>query len=349
MTAPPVAAAVEAQTPALSVTILNYNYANYLPQCLDSVLSQTMRDFEVILINDCSTDNSREVIQKYLHDPRVRLVDHPVNRGYVASLLEGCRLSSGRYMTVISADDYAIEPQAFALACAALEADDATVLAYSAWHQVDDQRRILHTRRGADADYVHHGPDEFRRLLLSSPVLHSGALIRRSAYQAVGGYDERCRYSVDTNMWLALCSVGKVAYIDRPLYAYRTHGTNLSNSQGALWDATGEMLLGIDAAIDRFPEGALANPSTMRREARQRALLAVPTVDVFAGRYARGWRAYWEAFRRYPLATAAQPRTATLLLRTVLGERNFDRLRDFAQRVSRAAHAPTHPRATLAA
>src|SRR5260370_11113027 len=94
----------EHSLPALSVTVLNYNYAHYLPRCLDSILSQTWTDFELILINDRSTDNSLEVIQPYLKDPRVRLIDHAINRGFVSSLLEGCELSRGRYITVISAD-----------------------------------------------------------------------------------------------------------------------------------------------------------------------------------------------------------------------------------------------------
>src|SRR5690242_18034091 len=66
-------------TPTLSVTVLNYNYAHYLPQCLDSILSQTWTDFELTLINDCSTDNSLEIIKPYLADPRIKFVNHEVN------------------------------------------------------------------------------------------------------------------------------------------------------------------------------------------------------------------------------------------------------------------------------
>src|SRR5512146_3551728 len=98
--------------PILSVTVLNYNYAHYLPQCLDSILRQTWNDFELILINDRSTDNSLEVIQPYLADPRIRLVDHQQNKGYISSLIEGSELSRGRYITVISADDYCVSNRA---------------------------------------------------------------------------------------------------------------------------------------------------------------------------------------------------------------------------------------------
>src|SRR3954452_11728872 len=109
--------------PTLSVTVLNYNYGAYLPACLDSILGQTFRDFELIVIDDCSTDNSVEVIQPYLADPRVRLVAHQKNVGYCGSLIEGTETqSTGEYVTVISADDLVRRPDAFERQIALLQA-----------------------------------------------------------------------------------------------------------------------------------------------------------------------------------------------------------------------------------
>ena len=306
-------------TPLLSVTVLNYNYAHYLPESLNSILAQTLTDFELILINDCSTDNSREIIEPYLVDPRIRLVDHETNRGYVESLLEGCRLSRGKYLTVISADDYALTPDAFALAIGAMEQADDISLCFASWREVDDQSNVRHTRRAAPEDYVHDGVVELRRMAMSSDVLHSGAMLRRTAYDTVGGYDRDCRYSVDTNMWLALCTAGRVAYLSTPLFAYRAHNTNLSNSGGALWQATSEMLLGIDRALARVPDADLPDKSALRRAARARALVAVPTLDIFAGRRQRGWKGFGIAFRHHPAETLLQRRFVSLLLCSLLG------------------------------
>lgn len=310
--------------PFLSVTILNYNYAHYLGKCLDSILSQTMPDFEIILINDCSKDNSLEIIQPYLSDTRIKMVNHETNQGYVSSLAEGCELSRGTYISVISADDYVLENTAFETARKVLLNDRDISLCYSAWHEIDDSGYIRHTRRAAEHDYVDQGLNEFKRLILSSPILHSGTIIRRDAYQAVGGYDTRCRYSVDTNLWLALCSVGKVAYINRPLYAYRAHVSNMSNTKGALWQATAEMLLGIDVALSRFPDEILPDKNALRRKAKKRALVAVPTLDIFANRFKRGWYGFWKAFQHYPLLTLGQPRVISLTLRTMLGSKNYE-------------------------
>ncbi len=328
--------------PFLSVTVLNYNYAKYLPACLDSILNQTMRDFEVVIINDCSTDNSLEVIQPYLADPRVRLVNHEVNRGYVFSLLEGSDQSRGRYINVISADDYALDSDAFLIARTTVEQEPEISLFYSAWHEVDNSGHVRHTRRSEDFDYVSAGVDELRRLLMASPVLHSGAIIRHDAYLEVGGYDKSCRYSVDTNMWLTLCSVGKIAYSNTPLYAYRAHDANLSNTDGAFWRATEEMLWGIDGALARFSNEELPDKEQLRRHAWQHALVAVPTLDIFANRLKRGWHGYWLAFKHYPLLTLLQRRTISLVLRTVLGMRGFDSLKAGARRLlSRGAAAPS--------
>src|SRR5215217_6817411 len=109
--------------PTLSVTVLNYNYGAYLPGCLDSILRQTFRDFELIVIDDCSSDDSLDVVRPYLADPRVRLVAHKQNVGYGGSLIEGTETcSTGEYVTVISADDLVHQPDAFERQIALLQA-----------------------------------------------------------------------------------------------------------------------------------------------------------------------------------------------------------------------------------
>lgn len=317
------AAPLQEKSPRLSVTVLNYNYARYLPACLDSILGQTMTDYEVIVVNDASTDDSRTVVEGYLHDPRFRLVDHPVNMGYVESLREGSALSRGRYMTVISADDCVVDPDAFGATCGILDARDDVALVYSAWREVGEAGETLSERHSADGDFIRSGVDHFRHQVFDNHVLHSGALIRRASYHSVGGYDARCRYSVDNNMWLALCAVGAVAYVDRVLYAYRSHGSNMSHSSPSLWRATEEILLGIDTALASIAASALPDRARLRRRAYARALVSIPTHDIFAGRIARGWRAYWESFRRYPALTLCQRRTLSLLARSILGQAAF--------------------------
>lgn len=318
--------------PFLSVTVLNYNYGHYLRACLDSILNQTLGDFEVILINDCSTDNSLEVIQPYLSDPRIRLINHEVNKGFVASLREGCELSRGQYISVISADDYAYDKTAFETAYQVLKQDSEIVLFYSAWGEADDTGEIHYTRRATDHDYVAEGSVEIRSQLLTSNILHSGTIVKRDAYHKVGGYDQRCRFAVDNNLWLAICAAGKVAYVNKFLYVYRAHNSNMSNTKAALWRGTEEMLWGIDYALGLFSDTVLPDKAQLRRTAYKRALVAVPTHDIFAGRYRRGWNGYWQAFCHHPILTLAQPRTLTVMARVVLGPKVTTQVRSLLRK-----------------
>ncbi|MBS0623542.1 MAG: glycosyltransferase [Verrucomicrobia bacterium] len=94
-------------TPLLSIVIPTYNYSQYLPTCLDSILTQDFTDFELILINDASTDSTASVLQDYAkHDSRIRVITHTVNQGIFASNNEGLTLARGAYLYFFSSDDW---------------------------------------------------------------------------------------------------------------------------------------------------------------------------------------------------------------------------------------------------
>jgi hypothetical protein len=317
--------------PTLSVTVLNYNYAHYLPQCLDSILRQSWTDFELILINDRSTDNSLEVIEPYLTDPRVKLVNHEQNKGYIASLIEGSELSRGKYITVISADDFCVCNRAFESLLRPMEADDEVVLAYSAHGHYDSEGRCGYHRQPHPQSFVRSGVEEFRQLILENYILHSGTIIRQSAYQAVGGYDPSFRYAPDTFMWLLLCGKGKVAYCADELYAYRVHVTSMSVSRTGIQVGLQEGLAALKQAFSQM-QGAPGIDETLHMRAIKRSLTAVATDDVFRGDWRSGWYAYWCAVRMHPVLTVYQSRTLVILARTALGQHRFDLLRGTLRR-----------------
>src|SRR5690349_16463170 len=136
--------AARTQPPTLSVTVLNYNYGRYLRQCLDSILSQSFTEFEVIVIDDCSDDDSLEILEEYLCDERVRVVAHRQNLGYTSSLVEGTEvLSRGEFVSVISADDMALNPHAFELQIGLLHQDSSVTFCFTAFARVlDDGSRV---------------------------------------------------------------------------------------------------------------------------------------------------------------------------------------------------------------
>src|SRR5690242_6693253 len=92
--------------PLVSFVVPCYNYAKYLPDCLNSIFAQQGGfDFEIITIDDCSTDRTPEVLRQFATDPRVRVITHPVNRGHVFTVNQGLGAARGRFVARIDPDD----------------------------------------------------------------------------------------------------------------------------------------------------------------------------------------------------------------------------------------------------
>jgi glycosyltransferase involved in cell wall biosynthesis len=93
------------KTPIVSVLVPTYNYARYLDEAIQSVLNQTFKDFELIIVDDQSTDNTDEIIEKYLEDPRISYYKNPKNLGLVANFNRCMEYSKGEYLKFLLADD----------------------------------------------------------------------------------------------------------------------------------------------------------------------------------------------------------------------------------------------------
>jgi glycosyltransferase involved in cell wall biosynthesis len=329
-------------SPLLSVTVLNYNYARFLPGCLDSILRQSFEDFELIIIDDRSTDDSLEVIRPYLSDPRVRLVAHEQNQGFVRSLVEGTNASRSRYLTVISADDFVLADDAFERQVRLLESDSDMAFCYAAWRYVDAEWKTLSEVRPWAIDHSWSGEQEFREFCTRYYVLHTGTIIRRSAYDAVGGYDQSIRYTLDNTIWAQLCGAGSVGYVSETLYGYRTHGANMSHNPAAVRATVDEFARLVDLGFAGLPDSPTKHDRKLRRRARQAALAGVPTMLVFAGLRRAGWSALLYAARTSPFEVVVQRRTLALAIRTIVGDRVLETIRALV-RSFRDRRGEAHP------
>ncbi len=314
--------------PRLSVTVLNYNYGRFLSKCLTSILSQSYTDFELIVIDDASTDESTQAIEPFLKDPRVRLIAHKQNAGFHRSLIEGVDASSSPYLTVVSADDFILSPRAFEQQLSLMEAHPATSFCYASWVYMNGDAQPVGDVVPFQVDHVWSGEREFMEFCTRFYVLHTGTIIRRRSYQAVGGYDASIRYTLDNAMWARLCGVGEVAYVAQPLYGYRTHGSNMSHSYPALRATVDEMVRLVNVGFAELPDGPVKSDARLLRRSRQAALAGVPTMQIFADRPVDGWKAYAYAVRRYPREALFQRRFISLVARTLLGSRGFSWLRE---------------------
>jgi hypothetical protein len=316
--------------PTLSVTVLNYNYGNYLPQCLDSILGQTFEDFEVIVIDDCSTDDSLDVVKPYLSDPRVRLVSHAKNVGYGGSLIEGTEVHSrGDFVTVISADDMVRRPDAFERQIELLTSHPKAAFCFSGYDKFDsDDGEVLHLQRSYEGNRVISGPDFLREYLTRQQVqvLHSGTMLRKSSYDQAGGYRRDLRITLDLAMWPVLSLQGDVVYCDADLYAYRAHDAQMSCSFRKQHANFVEVMKSVEGAVDEASRQGLPIGS-LRADAVRYSLFAVAVDDAFSGRSELALLRCFSALLFRPWLSITSRGLWITLARLALGERGYHRLR----------------------
>jgi glycosyltransferase involved in cell wall biosynthesis len=232
--------------PKVSIVVPNYNHAKYLRQRIESVLAQTYRDFEVILLDDCSTDESRTILREYASDKRVRIEFNEVNSGSpFKQWKKGLGMACGEYIWIAESDDYA-NPCLLERLVAVLESDPAVVLAYCrSWVVeedgslsgfVDSKLRHLEPQRWT-ADFCAEGREECGSCFVYRNVTAnaSSVVFRRAVSERVGGVDDTLRTSGDWKLWAAMALTGKVAYVSEPLNYYRYHAASVRNTMsGAL-------------------------------------------------------------------------------------------------------------------
>lgn len=227
-----------ATTPAVSVIVPNYNHAQFLKQRLDSVLGQTFTDTEVIILDDCSADSSREVIEAYRTEPRVNhIVYNSTNSGSTfAQWKRGLELARGRYVWIAESDDWA-EPEFLDTLIRQLELYPSAVMAFSGSRMVDSTGCEI---MGMDWDRWHRdmppieiysGVDLIKKFLLWTSDVYNASMVvfRRDAAPLI----ERqlsMRYCGDWLFWVDLARKGDAIAVRKKLNNFRQHDAKVSPS-----------------------------------------------------------------------------------------------------------------------
>jgi glycosyltransferase involved in cell wall biosynthesis len=213
-------------SPQVSVVLPVYNGAADLAPAIDSILQQSFVDFELIAIDDGSTDGSAAILDG-LRDPRVRIV-HQENRGLAAALNRGIALARGEYIARQDQDDLALPPR-LARQVAFLKADPACAL-------VGTRAEIRVGDREPERFHDHPADDAALRfeLLFDSPFVHSSVMMRKSAVQAVGGYstDPARQPPEDYELWSRLARGHRLANLRERLTIYRETPAGMSRGPG---------------------------------------------------------------------------------------------------------------------
>ena len=214
------------RTPAVSVVLPLYNAAAFLREAIDSVLAQTFTDFELIIINDGSTDSSERIVRSYA-DPRIRFLHHDRNRGLVAVLNEGIERAKGRYIARMDADDIMLpgrlsKQEAFLKEHPEID----LVAAHVELMNVDGE-----TTGVWDTDRAVVSEDEIRAMMpRTNCIAHPTVLFRSSSLGSLR-YDPRMTEGEDWELWLRMLSRGlRIAKIPEVLLRYRQHPSSFTSA-----------------------------------------------------------------------------------------------------------------------
>jgi glycosyltransferase involved in cell wall biosynthesis len=212
------------KAPRISVITAVYNGSKYLTQTIDSVLAQSFRDFEYILVDDGSSDNSREIIASY-KDPRIRLIHHEQNQGLVIARNTAFAHARGELIALTDQDDMS-KPERFERQVTFLEAHPAIALV-ATWEievfEATGQEKVKKFRDYADFELSY-------ALLFRNPLGNSTLMFRRSKVQTPA-YALNYPLCEDYNFIAKMSWIGGVALMQEKLVVWRDHGANYSTQK----------------------------------------------------------------------------------------------------------------------
>jgi glycosyltransferase involved in cell wall biosynthesis len=228
-------------SPAISVVFTSYNHREYLCQALDAIINQTFKDFELIIVDDCSTDGSQDLLKIYAQkDKRIKLFLNEKNSGsYVLSTNYGASLAKGKYILFAQCDDYSELTQLETLYNIAVSHPKISLI-FSASNMVDENNNVL----GSDFDVRSRSfrnkccndtiitKELFQKFIFESCVVPnlSAALFSRELFESIGGLDAEYLVVADWDIYFKISCVSDIYYIRKELNNFRQHSTTIRNS-----------------------------------------------------------------------------------------------------------------------
>ncbi|MBF0226304.1 MAG: glycosyltransferase family 2 protein [Desulfobacterales bacterium] len=214
----------------VSVIVPNYNHASFLEQRMESILAQTFQDYELILLDDCSKDDSREIIQNYQQRyPNIRVFFNDQNSGSPFKQWDfGVKQAKGEYVWIAESDDYA-DRNFLAEMVPILKKYNNIGMAYCDTILVNDRSKpiavISDYDKRRNTDYVNTGKNEIAQYLCISNTISnvSGVLFRKNSYIDAGFADHTMKYCGDWFLYLRMLLKTDIAYRAKVLNFFRVH------------------------------------------------------------------------------------------------------------------------------
>jgi len=240
----------------VSVCIPVFNGATYIEQTLASVLTQTLTDFEIVVVDNCSTDATCSVVES-IDDPRVRLVVNETNVGAVGNWNRAVAACASDYVKLLCADDV-IYPTCLERQVAHLEAAQSTALAVASFDHITATGTVV--RRGIGLrglDGVYERAEVVRRCVAKGQTLLGppcAVMFRRDAFDAAGGFREAAHPITDFDAWCRILEHGNCAVDPVSLSGFRLHANTVSSEHGrAMGRKVRELLRAMDVETSGHP------------------------------------------------------------------------------------------------
>jgi glycosyltransferase involved in cell wall biosynthesis len=218
------------ERPRVSVCIPVYNGERFLAETIRSVLDQTYRDFELVVLDNASTDATGRIARSF-GDPRVRVETNPSTIVQPENWRAAVRLCRAPLIKLLCADDL-LHPRCLEYQVGPMVADPGLAVVAARRHMVDERSRVLAPRRGlAGLTGVRSSVEVARRVVRSgaNPIGEpGGVLFRREHYDAVGGWHPERRHAMDLDLWMRLLQCGEFLGLPETLAAFRVAQQSLS-------------------------------------------------------------------------------------------------------------------------
>lgn len=225
----------------VSVVVTSYNHAAFLPQRMESLLTQTYPNIEIIVVDDYSTDGSRAYLDQYKTYPNVSLFFLDSNKGYVYASNFGVTKAKGEYVIFAECDDFS-HPDQIAALCLSLNMNDNVGVAFSESNLVDEngetlgsdfQKRSKAFQNYCQRDMLIQGEVVQKFMLLTNLIPNmSAAMFKKSMFTRIGGLSEKYKLSADLDFWVRMADVCDFYYLKRPLNNFRDHPGSVRNHLG---------------------------------------------------------------------------------------------------------------------
>jgi len=205
-------------TALVSICIPTYNRANMVNRTIESALDQTYPHIEVIVVDDCSTDNTDEIVASF-NDPRLKYVKNSRNLGQFQNCNLCLDIAKGKYIHILHSDDY-IEPDFTRICVSFLEDHPEVSLTYSSAHFTcgDEKQEITNF----PSDMIFNSPDGFRQILMQTlSIITPSVMARRDVYKEIGYFSPEYPYAADYYQWLRISRKYSIAYVRSAWINYR--------------------------------------------------------------------------------------------------------------------------------